>query len=153
MVAVRSKRRSLRIAALVAAAGPAEALVTACSAPGGPASAGAAVPGHAASAHRAHASGTAHTGSAPAADVRAAAVSPVTATPSAVPSATVPATAPVSPAAASPAGAAAAAGAHRVTLVNRVTQTIWVAAQNPAHPLARTGWTLKPGESWPLSFP
>jgi hypothetical protein len=41
-----------------------------------------------------------------------------------------------------------------VTFVNRVTQTIWVAAaQNPAHPLARTGWTLKPGHSLMITVP
>jgi hypothetical protein len=41
-----------------------------------------------------------------------------------------------------------------VTFVNRVTQTIWVAAaQNPAHPLARTGWTLKPGRSLTIVVP
>jgi hypothetical protein len=41
-----------------------------------------------------------------------------------------------------------------VTFVNRVTQTIWVAAaQNPAHPLARTGWTLKPGHDLTITVP
>jgi hypothetical protein len=41
-----------------------------------------------------------------------------------------------------------------VTFVNRVTQTIWVAAaQNPAHPLTRTGWTLKPGHSLTIAVP
>jgi hypothetical protein len=61
MVAGRTKRRSLRIVALVAA-GPAVALVTACSATGGAAGAGAAT--------RAHpVTGTAHA-AAPAADVR-----------------------------------------------------------------------------------
>ena len=75
MVAGRTKRRSLRIVALVAAAGPAVALVTACSATGGAVGAGAAA--------RAHpVTGTAHA-AAPAADVRAAAVSRAAATPSA----------------------------------------------------------------------
>jgi hypothetical protein len=36
MIAGRKKKRALRIAALVAAAGPVVALVTACSAPAGP---------------------------------------------------------------------------------------------------------------------
>jgi hypothetical protein len=62
------------------------------------------------------------------------------------------------PAAASPARAparaAAAAGAHLVTFVNRVSQTVWVgAAQNPAHPLARTGWKLLPGHSLTITVP
>src|SRR5580693_3401203 len=46
MVAGRTKRRSLRIVALVAAAGPAVALVTACSVTGGTAGAGAAPRAH-----------------------------------------------------------------------------------------------------------
>ena len=162
MIAGRKNRRALRIAALVAAAGPVVALVTACSSPGGTAGARHAAPGHAAA--RTAASAASDTGQAPAADVRAA-VSAVTATPSAHSSAgpaarpaATPAKAPDSPAAASPSGAparaAVAAGAHRVTFVNRVTQTIWVAAaQNPAHPLARTGWTLKPGRSLTISVP
>jgi Thaumatin family len=162
MIAGRKNRRALRIAALVAAAGPVVALVTACSAPGGTAGAGDAAPGHAAA--RTATSAEAAAGQAPAADVRAA-VSAMTATPSArssagsaVRAAATPAKAPDSPAAASPAGAparaAAAAGAHRVTFVNRVTQTIWVAAaQNPAHPLGRTGWTLRPGRSLTIIVP
>ena len=162
MVAGREKRRSLRVAALVAAAGAA-ALVTACSAAGGAAGAGTPARAHAA-AGRAHAA-------APAADVRAAAVSRA-AVPSAaaLPSSSGPSSgaataspagppaAPGSPAAASPARAparaAAAAGAHLVTFVNRVSQTIWVgAAQNPAHPLARTGWKLRPGHSLTITVP
>jgi hypothetical protein len=160
MMAGRKRRRSLRIAVLVAAAGPAVALVTACSATGGAAGAGAAA--------RAHpVTGTAHA-AAPAADVRAAAVNRAAATPSApaphsssgaaTASPAGPAAASGSPAAASPARAparaAAAAGAHLVTFVNRVSQTIWVgAAQNPAHPLARTGWKLLPGHSLTITVP
>ena len=45
MIAGRKNRRALRIAALVAAAGPVVALVTACSAPGGTAGARDAAPG------------------------------------------------------------------------------------------------------------
>jgi Thaumatin family len=162
MIAGRKKRRALRIAALMAAAAPVVALVTACSAPGGTAAARDAAPAHAAA--RTATSAAAGAGQAPAADVRAA-VSAVTATraarSSAGPAARAaarPAKAPDSPAAASPSGAparaAAAAGAHRVTFVNRVTQTIWVAAaQNPAHPLTRTGWTLKPGHSLTITVP
>jgi hypothetical protein len=41
-----------------------------------------------------------------------------------------------------------------VTFVNRVSQTIWVgAAQNPAHPLARTGWKLLPGHRLTITVP
>ena len=41
-----------------------------------------------------------------------------------------------------------------MTFVNRVSQTIWVgAAQNPAHPLARTGWKLLPGRSLTITVP
>jgi Thaumatin family len=58
------------------------------------------------------------------------------------------------PPARAPARAAAAAGVHLVTFVNRVSQTIWVgAAQNPAHPLARTGWKLMPGHSLTITVP
>jgi Thaumatin family len=166
MMGGRTKRRSLRIAVLVAAAaGPAVALVTACSATGGTPGAGAPA--------RAHAiTGTPHA-AAPAADVRAAAVSRAAATPSApaphsspgssssgaaTGSPAGPTAASGSPAAASPARAparaAAAAGAHLVTFVNRVSQTIWVgAAQNPAHPLARTGWKLLPGHRLTITVP
>jgi hypothetical protein len=153
MVAGRKKRRSLRIAALIAAAGPTVALVTACSAPGGAAATGTAATAHAASGGQ-HAA-------APAADVRAAAAA------ARVPSATVlpssPGAAAASPArlsaapassARSPARATAAAGAHLVTFVNRVSQTVWVgAAQNPAYPLARTGWKLLPGHSLTITVP
>jgi Thaumatin family len=159
MVAGRKKRRSLRIAALVAAAGSAVALVTACSAPGGTAGGGTAAAAHAAS-------GAQHA-AAPAADVRpaaaAAAVPSATALPSspALPSSSGAAASPArssaapgAPAAASPARAAAAAGAHLVTFVNRVSQTVWVgAAQNPAYPLARTGWKLLPGHSLTITVP
>jgi hypothetical protein len=49
---------------------------------------------------------------------------------------------------------AAAAGAHLVTFVNRVSQTVWVgAAQNPAYPLARTGWKVLPGHSLTITVP
>jgi hypothetical protein len=147
MVAGRKKGRWLRIAALVAAAGPGVALVTACSATG-VAGSRAAAPAHAA-----------HV-----ADVRAAAATavPSPTPPSSSGAATAspagPAAASGSPAAASPARAparaAAAAGAHLVTFVNRVSQTIWVgAAQNPAHPLARTGWKLLPGHRLTITVP
>ena len=165
MVAGRKKRRSLRIAALVAAVGPALALVTACSATGGAAGAGAAGAEPAARVHPV--TGAAHT-AAPAADVQAAAVNRAAATTAvsvphsssgaAAASSAGPPAVSGSPAAASPARApvhaAAAAGAHLVTFVNRVSQTIWVgAAQNPAHPLGRTGWKLRPGHSLTITVP
>jgi hypothetical protein len=48
----------------------------------------------------------------------------------------------------------AAAGARKVTFVNNVHQTIWVAASpDAAHPLAATGWVLKPGHSVTITVP
>jgi hypothetical protein len=50
------------------------------------------------------------------------------------------------------AGSAAAAsttanGPRRVTFINRMQQTVWVAASPDAtHPMARTGWVLRPGD-------
>src|ERR1700733_8033243 len=67
MIAGRKNRRALRIAALVAAAGPVVALVTACSAPGGTAGARDGAPGHAAT--RTATRAEAGAGQAPAADV------------------------------------------------------------------------------------
>jgi Thaumatin family len=154
MVAGRKKGRWLRIAALVAAAGPAVALVTACSAAGA-AGSGAAAPAHAV--HAVHQAAAQR--AAPAADVRAATAAAVASPPSsagapATISPASPPTAPGSPAAASPARADAAAGAHLVTFVNRLRQTVWVAAaQNPAHPLARTGWKVLPGDSLTITVP
>jgi hypothetical protein len=164
MVAGRKKRRSLRIAALVAVAGPAVALVTACSAAGTGPGAGTSARAQAETSTAHAATGTAHA-AVPAANVQAATVSRAAATPSAAAprSSSGAATAGTpaasgSPAAAAPARAparaAAAAGAHLVTFVNRVSQTIWVgAAQNPAHPLARTGWKLLPGHSLTITVP
>jgi len=164
MVAGRKKGRSLRIAALVVAAGPVVALVTACSATGGPPGGGSGTRAHAAIS-TAHAAASTARGAVPAADVRAATVSRAAATPSAAAprsssgfsssgaAAAGPPAASGSPAAAS-ARAAAAAGAHLVTFVNRVSQTVWVgAAQNPAHPLARTGWKLLAGHSLTITVP
>ncbi len=46
------------------------------------------------------------------------------------------------------------ADARLVTFVNKVKQTIWVAAaQNPAHPLAITGWVLPPGHRVTITVP
>ena len=59
----------------------------------------------------------------------------------------------VQPARPAAVGATAASGAsatangpRRVTFINRMKQTIWVAASPDAsHPMARTGWVLRPG--------
>ena len=123
MIFVTPVRRSRQLTVLVAC-GAAAALVAACATPGGMAAA----PSPAASA---------------AAAVRSA--SPAHATTQSRPAA-----APLHAAAAPALGA----GARRVTFVNRVRQTIWVAAaQNPAHPLAITGWVLPPGHRVTITVP
>jgi hypothetical protein len=50
---------------------------------------------------------------------------------------------------------AVAAAGHRVfTVVNALSQTVWVAATADAkHPLAATGWVLAPGQSATISVP
>jgi hypothetical protein len=49
---------------------------------------------------------------------------------------------------------AAATGPRRVTFVNALKQTIWVAASpDKAHPLAATGWVLRPGHSVTITVP
>jgi Thaumatin family len=107
----------------LASAAVAVAAVTACSSPGG---AAAGEPSPAAAAQSARA----------AAAVAAARSRSVPAQPS------------------SPASPGLAAGARRVTFVNKVRQTIWVAAaQNPAHPLATTGWVLPPGHRVTIIVP
>jgi hypothetical protein len=56
--------------------------------------------------------------------------------------------------AASPPAASAASGARKVTFVNKLTKTIWVAASpDPAHPLKATGWVLRPGRSVTITVP
>jgi hypothetical protein len=48
----------------------------------------------------------------------------------------------------------ASAPRRRVTFVNELSQTIWVAAApNPSTPLAATGWTLRPGHSVTITTP
>jgi len=52
------------------------------------------------------------------------------------------------------ASAAATSGARLVTFVNRVSQTIWVAASpDQGHPLAATGWVLPAGQSVAITVP
>ena len=51
-------------------------------------------------------------------------------------------------------GSAVANGSRKVTFVNKVKQTIWVAASPDAsHPIARTGWILRPGHSVTVTIP
>jgi thaumatin family protein len=58
------------------------------------------------------------------------------------------------PPAAVHAAAAAANGSRQVTFINRMNYTIWVAASpNPGHPLARYGWTLRPGQRATVTVP
>jgi hypothetical protein len=58
------------------------------------------------------------------------------------------------PAGGGPASVVAPAGSRVVTFVNRVTQTIWVAASpDAAHPLAATGWVLPAGQSVSIIVP
>ena len=48
----------------------------------------------------------------------------------------------------------APAGYRTFTLVNAVSQTVWVASNpNPQHPLAATGWVLGPGQSVVVKVP
>jgi hypothetical protein len=76
---------------------------------------------------------------------RHAAAQPSTVPPSPKPSSPVPpATASATPAKAP----AVPAEARTITIVNAVDQTIWIASDhNKDHPLAVTGWVLKPGQS------
>jgi hypothetical protein len=47
-----------------------------------------------------------------------------------------------------------ASGSRRVTFVNALHQTIWVAASpDAAHPLRATGWVLRPGHSVTITVP
>jgi Thaumatin family len=59
---------------------------------------------------------------------------------------------------ASSAGAASArdqaSGSRRVTFVNELSKTIWVAASpDKAHPLSATGWVLRPGHRVTITVP
>jgi hypothetical protein len=71
----------------------------------------------------------------------------------------VPAAAMTSPAAGEAAASEASlsdatAGARKVTFVNHLSQTIWVAASpDKAHPLRATGWVLRAGRSVTISVP
>ncbi|MFJ9708494.1 thaumatin family protein [Streptomyces sp. NPDC101234] len=53
-----------------------------------------------------------------------------------------------------PAPATGPVGKRTITLVNRLSQTIWPAiAADPKHPVAATGWGLKPGQSLSFAIP
>jgi len=82
---------------------------------------------------------------------------PSTATPTAATVTAAPATesaSPSAPAASEPPPSGAAGSRRLVTFVNRMSQTIWVAAApNPATPLAATGWVLPAGHSVTITTP
>ena len=155
MVAGRTNRRSLRIVALVAAAGPAVALVTACSATGGTAAPGPprgrtlSRPGARRRPRRGRPAGRRR------ADCRHAAPAVPGALrlvrlldwaprrPARLARPRLPAPRPPPPQPGAPARAAAAAGAHLVTFVNRVSQTVWVAPRRTR----RTRWPGPAGAS------
>jgi Thaumatin family len=145
--------RRARLAAGIAAAVPAIALVAGCAA-GAPTAAAPAAHVQAAPA-RAHAARPAHR--APRLQLRASAgpvAAAASAMPAASPSPAPAASAPAAPAASPAAATATANGPRRVTFVNKVQQTIWVAAApDPNHPLARTGWVLLPGHHVTITVP
>ncbi len=71
-----------------------------------------------------------------------------------MPSATPAASASSAPAASEPPPSGAAGSRRLVTFVNKMSQTIWVAAApNPATPLAATGWVLPAGQSVSITTP
>ena len=71
-----------------------------------------------------------------------------------MPSATPAASASSAPAASEPPPSGAAGSRRLVTFVNKMSQTIWVAAApNPATPLAATGWVLPAGQSVTITTP
>jgi hypothetical protein len=89
---------------------------------------------------------------------------PATSPPATSPADTAPASARSAPArpAPPPAGTAPvppaqpvlASGDRRVTFVNHLSQEIWVAATpDTAHPLAATGWALRPGQNVTITVP
>jgi len=71
-----------------------------------------------------------------------------------MPSASPSSSAPSAPAASEPPPSGAAGSRRLVTFVNKMSQTIWVAAApNPATPLAATGWVLPAGQSVTITTP
>jgi hypothetical protein len=73
---------------------------------------------------------------------------------SSTPSAPLASSTPSAPAAPAPPPSGAAGSRRLVTFVNRMSETIWVAAApNASTPLAATGWTLPAGHSVTISTP
>jgi hypothetical protein len=71
-----------------------------------------------------------------------------------MPSATPKSSTSSAPAASEPPPSGAAGSRRLVTFVNRMSETIWVAAApNPATPLAATGWVLPAGQSVTITTP
>ena len=98
--------------------------------------------------------------SAPAATAKAATRAPspagrsATPTLARMPSATPKSSTSSAPAASEPPPSGAAGSRRLVTFVNKMSQTIWVAAApNPATPLAATGWVLPAGQSVTITTP
>jgi hypothetical protein len=57
-------------------------------------------------------------------------------------------------ASAAPGANPAGSGVRKFTFVNKVHQTVWVAAApDPGYPLRKTGWMLKPGQSVTINVP
>lgn len=128
-----------RGAAAILAAVPVAALLVACSGAGGRSTAAASAQSYQVPAAATAGAATAATAGTTAAPVRSA--SPAR-------------SAAAGTTAAAAATAGAGAGARTVTFVDRVHQTIWVAAaQNLAHPLTRTGWVLRPGHRLTITVP
>jgi hypothetical protein len=79
---------------------------------------------------------------------------PATPTLARMPSATPASSASSAPAASEPPPSGAAGSRRLVTFVNKMSETIWVAAApNPATPLAATGWVLPAGQSVTITTP
>jgi hypothetical protein len=138
----RTWKRSMRLATSIVAAMPAAALVVACSSPGGAALAG--QPGQSAEPVAAS-----HAVASPAATTATRSSAARRASPS--PSAAAPRASVPPP---MPAAVAVASGKRLVTFVNKVSQTIWVAAaQNSGHPMATAGWVLPAGQRLTITVP
>ena len=153
--------RGQRTRAMVAAALTLAAitLMTACAAPGSSVGTGTGTAAAGASAAAGAAGGTPAAAAAGRTAAAAASAKP-TAPPTAPPTASRPTLArvassksPSAPAASEP-PPSGAAGSRLVTFVNRVQQTIWVAASpDPGEPLAATGWVLPAGQSVTITVP
>ena len=156
----RSRRQRPRAMFAAALALAAIMLMTACAAVGtgpGPAASGltaaatAARVTAAATAARESAAGAASAG--PTATPAASRSTPTSRSTPAKPSPVASAQSPSAPAVSEP-PPSGAAGSRLVTFVNRMQQTIWVAAApDPSEPLAATGWVLPAGQTVTISVP